>query len=63
MAQPERIIHKKTPLAASVIEPATFQLVAQCLIQISHNLREIWAFQLRHEKLCKECPEPEMKCH
>jgi hypothetical protein len=48
-------------LAAPIIEPVTFQLMALFFNQLSHNLMEIWTFQLKYAKLCKECPEPAMK--
>ena len=61
MEQPEEINQYKIPLTASVIEPATFQLVARCLNQISHNFMKIWAFQLEHARLCEKRSEPPMK--
>jgi len=53
MVYPEAISHKKPPLAASVIELATIQLMALFFNQLSHNLTEIWIFQLKRYKLCK----------
>ena len=58
IVQPEGLCQWKIPMKSSGINPATFQLVAQCLNQLCHHVPQQYAvanWNLTWNKLCCTC--------